>query len=370
MAEAVGAKEHGAEAVQGRALAFTLYALVFCTGAAALATEIGAARLLAPVLRELDDRVGERHRPRARVARGRLLGRREDRGPEPEPPRAGADRRVRGGTDRDHPVRGRPLPGRLRERARPGLRRCGDRVVLRRARALRACADAARDGRPVRDPARDRRRARRGLGRRASLRAVDRRQPARHLPGRARPHSDDRDEEDPARGCAARRSLRRGAARPAVAPGRSGSRRADRDPGRRRSRGAGADLRARVALPVHPRHRAERRPAALPERGPRGALALAAEHRPHRRRVGHVPRGPAAPRATAAAGRDPRQRRWHDGPCDGRLLPAGADRRGRARPGRDRGRPPLLRARRQPSAARDHGRRAAVPASHPQAGTT
>jgi predicted membrane-bound spermidine synthase len=48
MAEAVRAKEHGAEAAQGRGLAVALYALVFCTGAAALATEIGAARLLAP----------------------------------------------------------------------------------------------------------------------------------------------------------------------------------------------------------------------------------------------------------------------------------------------------------------------------------
>ena len=186
---------------------------------------------------------------------------------------------VRGGADRDHPVRGRAFPGRLRRGARPGLRRRGDRVVLRRARALRACADAARDGRAVRDPARDRRRARRGLGRRAPLRAVDRRQPARHLPGRARPHPDDRNEEDPARGGAARRALGRRAARPALAPGRSGSRRADRDPGRRRARGAGADLRARVALPVHPRHRAERRPTAVPERGSRRALALAAATR-------------------------------------------------------------------------------------------
>src|SRR5438093_13035462 len=48
MAEAVRAREHGAEAAQGRGLAVALYALVFCTGTAALATEIGAARLLAP----------------------------------------------------------------------------------------------------------------------------------------------------------------------------------------------------------------------------------------------------------------------------------------------------------------------------------
>src|SRR4029450_13334004 len=48
MAEAIRAKEHGAEAAQGRGLAVALYALVFCTGAAALPTEIGAARLLAP----------------------------------------------------------------------------------------------------------------------------------------------------------------------------------------------------------------------------------------------------------------------------------------------------------------------------------
>jgi spermidine synthase len=48
MAEALGVKEQAAEAAQGRSLAVALYALVFCTGAAALATEIGAARLLAP----------------------------------------------------------------------------------------------------------------------------------------------------------------------------------------------------------------------------------------------------------------------------------------------------------------------------------
>ena len=61
MAEAVGAQEHGAEAVDGRALAFSLYALVFCTGAAALATmfdeelahRLDARLEVAPLIREL-----------------------------------------------------------------------------------------------------------------------------------------------------------------------------------------------------------------------------------------------------------------------------------------------------------------------------
>ena len=48
MAEALGAKEQAAEAAEGRSLAVALNALVFCAGAGALATEIGAARLLAP----------------------------------------------------------------------------------------------------------------------------------------------------------------------------------------------------------------------------------------------------------------------------------------------------------------------------------
>ena len=48
MAEAVGAKERTGRADDGRGLALALNALVFCAGAGALATEIGAARLLAP----------------------------------------------------------------------------------------------------------------------------------------------------------------------------------------------------------------------------------------------------------------------------------------------------------------------------------
>src|SRR4051794_41812498 len=48
MAEAVGAKERTGRPDDGRGLALALNALVFCAGAGALATEIGAARLLAP----------------------------------------------------------------------------------------------------------------------------------------------------------------------------------------------------------------------------------------------------------------------------------------------------------------------------------
>ena len=48
MAEALGAEEQVARTADGRSLALALNALVFCAGAGALATEIGAARLLAP----------------------------------------------------------------------------------------------------------------------------------------------------------------------------------------------------------------------------------------------------------------------------------------------------------------------------------
>jgi spermidine synthase len=48
VAEALRVQERPAEAAEGRALSFSLNALVFCAGAGSLATEIGAARLLAP----------------------------------------------------------------------------------------------------------------------------------------------------------------------------------------------------------------------------------------------------------------------------------------------------------------------------------
>ena len=179
MAEALGAERAGAAAARREGLAFALNALVFCAGAGALATEIGAARLLAPYY-------GSSTIVWANVI-GLVLaslsvgywigGKLADRNPEPA--RARPDRGPRGGADRADPVRGRPVPGRLGEGARPGLRRSGDRLLLRGARALRAAGDAARDGRALRGAARDRGRARRGLGRRAPLRALDGRQPAR-----------------------------------------------------------------------------------------------------------------------------------------------------------------------------------------------
>ncbi len=105
-----------------------------------------------PVLRQLDDRLGERHRPRARLALARLLARRPARRSEADPRRLGALVVTAAGLDRHRHVRRSPDPRPLGGGARSRLGRSRDRLVLRRPRPLRSARHAPRDGRAVRDP--------------------------------------------------------------------------------------------------------------------------------------------------------------------------------------------------------------------------
>ena len=138
---------------------------VFFAGVGALATEIAAARLLAPYYGKPRRSSGERDRPRPRLALRRRLGRRKGGGPQPEPACPRANRGRRRSADRDRPVCGGPFSRHLGEGAGPGLRRSGDRLLLRRARALRPAGDPAGHGRAVRGEARYRGRPGRRLRR-------------------------------------------------------------------------------------------------------------------------------------------------------------------------------------------------------------
>ena len=123
--------------------------------------------------------------------------------------------------------------------------RCGGRLVLRHARALRDPGRAARNGLAVRDQARDRRRRRGRDGRRA---ASTRSRPSGH-PRDVSPalvdHPAHRDAADDARLGRAPRLRRRAPARPPVAGRGRRGRRAPRDPGRHGEGDGGAALRGR-----------------------------------------------------------------------------------------------------------------------------
>ena len=154
---------------------------------------LAAARAL---LRLLDSRLGEPHRPRAARARARLLAGREARRPPAEraPPRL--DRPRRGRLCRDPAVHHPADP----RRRRPGPRRAvggrGHRLVLRHAAALRAAGVRARDGVAVRHPAGAGLGGERRRGRRPALRALDHGQPARRVPPCADHDPADRDAAD------------------------------------------------------------------------------------------------------------------------------------------------------------------------------
>ena len=366
MAEAVGAKEHGAEAVQGRALAFTLYALVFCTGAAALATEIGAARLLAPYY-------GSSTIVWANVI-GLVLaalsvgywvgGKIADRSPSPRvlgrivvfaavliaiiPFAAGPflDVSVRG---LDQVSAGAAIGSFFAVLAlfAPALTLLGMVAPF----AIRLAIDDVRDAGSV-------------AGRLYALSTVG------SLLGTFLA----------ALVLIPTIGTRRTLLAAALLVALSGAALLGR-----RWLLVAAGVGALIAIPAGA-VRAE--PGLIYEHESRYQFIHVTERNGVRRlylneglavhslwRPNTVLTGgewdtylavPPLLGPTAAASRDPRQRRRHDGPRDGRLLPARAHRRGRARPGRDRGRPPLLRSGRQPPAACDHGRRAPVPAPDPQ----
>ena len=184
-----------------------LAALVFGAGTGSLATEIAASRLLAPVLRLVDDRLGEPDRHRARGARVRLLARRPDRRPAAGAAAARPDRARRGGLGRADAVRRPAVPRRDGRQPRRRLRGRGDRLVLRRPPPVLAGRRRARDGLALRDPPGDHGRRDGGRGGGSLLRALDRRLAARHVRARADRDSARRHAADAARNGGAARAL-------------------------------------------------------------------------------------------------------------------------------------------------------------------
>ena len=211
-----------------------LAALVFGAGIGSLATEIAASRHAGPVLRLVDDRLGEPDRDRPGRARARLLARRQARRPAAGAAAARADRARGSALGGDDAVPRASLPRRRRRQPRRRVRRGRDRLLLRRAAPVRARRRPARDGLALRDPARDHRRRERGRGRRTLLCALDRRLAGRDLRAGADPDPAHRDAAHAARDSRAAGRVGLVHARPEGDRARGGDRRPRRRPARRR----------------------------------------------------------------------------------------------------------------------------------------